>query len=88
MGHRGGGGRGHCQLFAYTYVLSTMYVHVCTHVCPHHSPQGGEDTFGWGRGGQARPGTYITFKNRWDLADSLRDLLLSFSRVGVLAICE
>ena len=47
--HRGGGGRGG---------LPTLCVHiclvnyVCTHVCPHHSPQGGRIPLGGGGGGR------------------------------------
>ena len=47
----GEGGGDDCQLFAYTYVLSTMYVHMYAPTTVH---RGGEDTFGGGEGGGRR----------------------------------
>ena len=47
IGYRGGGGRGRLPTFC---VHVRLVNHVCTYVCPHHSPQGG---IPWGGAGEA-----------------------------------
>ena len=50
IGHRGGGGRGRLPTHG---VHICLVNYVCTHACPHHSPQGGGYLWGEGGAGEA-----------------------------------